>query len=246
MADGFITNTLEDGTVVLTNYKANVVDVVIPEEVDVIGPRVFFSASKMETLTLNERVREIPVDSFCYNIAFMNFIVPEANPYFSAKDGILYSKDGSVMLNYPPARTAEEYEIPEGISSMRQSFRYGPRFLYRITTPSSFAELPDDAFRCSFTVNTITVKDGPKRVGKRCFSFSTDLANIILPSTLEEIDEEAFRGLTSLEHIDIPASVRKIGAKAFIGCPLLKSIVIPASCEVAADSFDNDVAVTRA
>lgn len=246
MADGFVTETLEDGTVVLVNYKANVQDVVIPEDVDVIGPRVFFSASKMESLTLNERVREIPVDSFCYNIAFLNFIVPEANPYFSARNGILYSKDGSVMLNYPPARKDSEYVMEEGLLSMRQSFRYGPRFLFSITTPSTFAELPDDAFRCSFTVNTITVKDGPKRVGKRCFSFSTDLKNIILPSTLEVIDDEAFRGLTSLEHIDIPASVKSIGSKAFTGCPLLCEITIPAACKIEDDSFDSTTKVNRA
>ena len=245
MADGFITETLDDGTVVLTNYKANAVDVVLPEEVDIIGPRVFFSASKMETLKLNDRVREIPVDSFCYNIAFLNFIVPETNPYFSQRDGILYSKDGSVMLNYPPARRDESYVMEEGLLSMRQSFRYGPRFLKSITTPSSFSELPDDAFRCSFTVHTITVKDGPKRIGKRCFSFSTDLVDIILPQTLEEIDDEAFRGLTSLERLDIPSSVRRIGAKAFMDCPLLRSIAIPASCEIESDSFDQDVEVKR-
>ncbi|MCR5732523.1 MAG: leucine-rich repeat domain-containing protein [Sphaerochaetaceae bacterium] len=245
MAEAFKREIREDGKVVLVNYTNNDIEVVIPEDIDIIGPRVFFSASKMETLVLNDRVCEIPVDSFCYNISFTNFSVPESNPFFSERDGLLYTKDGKTLLNYPPARKAESYEIEEGVTSMRQSFRYGPRFLFEITTPSTFAELPDDAFRCSFTVRKVKIKDNVRRIGKRCFSFSTDLESIALPSTLEEIDEEAFRGLTSLSEIEIPESVKKIAPRAFVGCPLLKSVKISSTCEIAPDSFDSSVIVER-
>lgn len=245
MAEAFKKEINEEGKVVLVNYTANDVEVTLPEDIDIIGNRVFFSASKMETLILNEKVAEIPIDSFCYNISLTNIVVPEANPFFSSRDGILYSKDGKTLLNYPPARKAERYEIEEGTLFMRQSFRYGPRFLFEITTPSTFTSLPDDAFRCSFTVRKINVKEGVKKIGKRCFSFSTDLETVNLPSGLEEIEEDAFRGLTSLETIEIPSSVKVIGPKAFSDCPRLKSIKLPSACEIAPDSFDESVSVER-
>lgn len=43
------------------------------------------------------------------------FKVSEKNPYYVSKDGVLFSKDMTIMLGYPCAKTDTSYEIPESV-----------------------------------------------------------------------------------------------------------------------------------
>ena len=61
-----------------------------------------------------------------------------------------------------------------------------------------------------------------------CFENCTQLTTVILPDTLEEINNDAFAGCTSLRGIYIPESTYVIGAGAFYGCTDLEAICIPA------------------
>lgn len=55
------------------------------------------------------------------------------------------------------------------------------------------------------------------------FNDCCELSNIILPSTLRKIGENAFYGCTKLKHIDIPNHVEYIGDEAFGKCSNLES-----------------------
>lgn len=50
------------------------------------------------------------------------------------------------------------------------------------------------------------------------------LKEVILPETVETIEEYAFSSCTTLEEITIPASVTNIAANAFEECTALKTI----------------------
>ena len=50
------------------------------------------------------------------------------------------------------------------------------------------------------------------------------IQSIILPESLEDIDDNAFSGFASLQSIHIPNGVRKIGEYAFFGCLQLRSV----------------------
>ena len=92
----------------------------------------------------------------------------------------------------------------------------------------SFAEA---AAVTSFESFTATEKNSIKEVfelpyffkGERIPSFEgcTALKQIILPGTLETIQENAFKGCTGLEVITIPSTVTTIGEGAFEGCTSL-------------------------
>jgi hypothetical protein len=59
-----------------------------------------------------------------------------------------------------------------------------------------------------------------------CFSECEELTTVILPNTLEFIDNRAFEGCTSMRGIFIPESVIHIGENAFLDCKNLEAIYL--------------------
>lgn len=55
------------------------------------------------------------------------YVVAPANPYYKAVDGVLYSKDGTILLRYPGGRTDDTFTVPQGVKVIgaRAFQRYG-------------------------------------------------------------------------------------------------------------------------
>lgn len=71
-------------------------------------------------------------------------------------------------------------------------------------------------FECSFTVG-----DKVTRIPKGVFSNNYTLTELVLPTSVEIIDDEAFSGCQNLKSIYLPDHVRKIGIEAFGYCSSL-------------------------
>ena len=55
------------------------------------------------------------------------------------------------------------------------------------------------------------------------------IREVVIPSSVTEIEKEAFYECRNLEKVVIPDSVKKIGQQAFTRCGKLKSVCIPDS-----------------
>ena len=62
-------------------------------------------------------------------------------------------------------------------------------------------------------------------------------ADLVLPASLRQVDEEAFRGIPA-RCVYIPDGCAVIGPRAFADCRSLRRIRIPAGCAVDASAFD--------
>lgn len=85
-------------------------------------------------------------------------------------------------------------------------------------------ELAPYTFSGAWLAEQKTLPEGLKIIGTLCFE-DCDFTSLLLPSTLERIDNGAFDGCTALTTITIPANVTKIYNNAFVGCTALTSIV---------------------
>ena len=71
-----------------------------------------------------------------------------------------------------------------------------------------------------------TIEDMPvTTIGERAF-YSTKPKEVILPESIEIIEERAFYYVQSLEKINFPSSLTKIDESAFTWCSSLKNIPI--------------------
>ena len=125
-ADGFTYELLADGTASITGCSLTG-DVVIPDTVDGytvtnLHRELFYGNSELTRVWVPATVTyfgDDPTDctftyvfSYCYNLTSIN--VASDNPSFRSVDGVLYSKDMSVLYNYPCSRAGEIYHVPEG------------------------------------------------------------------------------------------------------------------------------------
>lgn len=61
-----------------------------------------------------------------------------------------------------------------------------------------------------------------KEIAKLAFYRCLDVVRVVLPDTIEKIDDEAFRGCESLYAVNAGKNLSFIGKKAFYGCESLK------------------------
>lgn len=72
-----------------------------------------------------------------------------------------------------------------------------------------------------------------------CVLLGVAFAEFYLPSSLQEIADEAYYNCDSLTELEIPDGTTRIGARAFADCDNLRQITIPKSVtEIGEDAFD--------
>ena len=76
---------------------------------------------------------------------------------------------------------------------------------------------------------TYNVIDGVKSIYKYAFSDTYITKEIILPDSLQVIEDNAFDTCKSLVKINLPVGLKSIGSKAFTNCDSVESLVIPDS-----------------
>lgn len=79
-----------------------------------VGKDAFLYNSSIKNLTLGENA-SAEEGAFKEMTVLESFTVNESNGYFSAKDGILYSKDFTVLYNYPANKKGTEAVIPDSV-----------------------------------------------------------------------------------------------------------------------------------
>lgn len=142
----------------------------IPVGVEYIGERVFSGCS---------RLKEIKVDV--------------DNDFYCDIGGVLFSKDGTNLLNYPIGSPATEYTIP-----------------------SSTKILEDHSFTCAENLEKVNFNEGLERINDEVFNSCYKLKEAILPNGLKHIGAGAFQDCTNFEYVFIPDSVEHVGGVAFL------------------------------
>lgn len=79
----------------------------------------FYECQSLVGLTIPASVEIINASAFQDTPSLKEFTVAEDNENFKAVDGVLYSKDGSILIAYPAGKTAESYTTPESVTRIR-------------------------------------------------------------------------------------------------------------------------------
>ena len=140
------------------------------------------------------------------------FAVDADNPYFTVKDGVLFSKDMSVLIAYPSYKEGETYVIPESVKT-----------------------ISDYAFSQCWNLKKIVLSSTLEKIGNYAFVGANEVREFDLPETVKEIGEGAFNQCVSIKSIKIPEGVKKIRANTFEYCDALEKVYLPDSVEIIED-----------
>ncbi len=242
------------------SWCSGLTDVIISNSVETVGENAFesitdlsnvtlgssvktigdgaFKYLKMTDIHLTESVEVIGEDAFygCENLT--EFTVDEVNSNFSAKDGVLYSKDGKTLVLYPMGKTGDSYTIPDSVVNIGKRAFNGNNKIQTMDT-ANVVTIGEEAFEGS-GLESINIRDSVVTIGLEAFKNCPSLVTVTIPasSSLETIGVEAFSQCLELMSINLPASLKTIGGWAFGYCDSLESLWIgPLVESIGTDTF---------
>ena len=181
---------LGNSTFQYCTQASDIESVTLPDSLTTIEKNAFYNCEKLKSVTIPPNVSFIGLAAFVEGLSESSLTeikVDPENPYFSEKDGVVFSKDGTKLIMFPSGRSGD-YQIPDGTVSVG-----------------------DYAFYYCVNVSSITVPGSVRSLGEGAFGNCSSLTKAVLNEGLEEIGEYAFQSSSGIRDIIIPASVKSVG-----------------------------------
>ncbi|MBR3354507.1 MAG: leucine-rich repeat protein [Oscillospiraceae bacterium] len=241
-------------------------EVNIPDGVVEIPNNLFKDALSLTELYIPENVKTIGKDAFpvgntsiqsqyyqTRNVALSSICVSEKNESYASYQGILYSKDMSILYRCPPSLTVTSLVIPDGVEMIADYAFCNNKTVTDVVLPESLKKIGRSAFLNCSVLKTINL-DGIEYMGdsafggcinlvradlscevipKDCFRNCAMLTDVALNNT-REIKEQAFEN-TKIAAIAFPDTLRIIESRAFYGAEL-ENVTVPKTVEKAGES----------
>lgn len=212
-----------------------------------ISDSAFSNCDRLESITIPHSVDSIGRVAF-YNCSKLIAIqVDSRNKKYSSHEGVLHSKDGTLLIQYPKGKPDDIYRILESVTTIRESaFKNCDNLNYIYLLSSSLKKIEKDAFfLCHGLIRVYMGASAISEIEERAFYGCSSLTGIYLPYNVTSIKSETFRGCISLEEVHLTSAIDSIEEWAFEGCRALKQINIPNSVSYIGDcAFENCSSLT--
>lgn len=178
---------------------------------------LFRGEDNIVKITFTENIKDFGGSSLMYCSGLTAFEVVEENPYYKSIDGVLFSKDGKTLLAYPVGKKEKDYNIPEGVETLRSCLFQQCQYLTSITLSSTVKTIEDGVFEdCDNLVNIYVDENNPYYKSVDGNLYLKDGKTLIRYATGKKDN-----------HFTIPNEVESLGKSVFDSCKNLKSIYIP-------------------
>ena len=209
---------------------------VLPEGLKTVGG--FMSCPNLTGLVLPEGLEEIAICAFngCTAITSMRipatvffldgscfagckikaYEVDNENPYFTAVDGVIFSKDLTTLVAFPSAYPHNHYVVPEKTRIIGEC-AFENSCISSIELPEGLSSIKKGAFDGS-EIRNIEMPDSVTELGELVFRFCYNLEHIRLSNGLQTIPRQTFSNCPQLKHLEIPKSVKRLYYSAIAWC----------------------------
>ena len=218
----------------IESFNSRTAELEIPSELDglavvQLGKNAFVDADYLQTVTLPATLTELGDYAFVNCRKLTEYRVESGNPVFEAKDGVLYSGEGTVLERYPLGLVPTDVVIPDGITGVGNVAFACCESMTSLSLPDSLKSIGIAAFSDCPGLKSVVIPDGVTVLSDFAFNSCTNLAEVTLPSKLESIGFATFAA-TGLSKVTLPDTVTSIGRQAFAQTNLAE-ILLPKSVE---------------
>lgn len=243
---------LDDNTICISRYIGDETNATIPVKINgltvtTIGKNAF-AQTGLGCLNIPASITDIKPNAFKLS-GFNKIEVDKNNSNYTSINGVLFSKDKTVLFAYPKENSATSYIIPDGVKIIESTAFMGTSNLNSIVIPNGVTTIKENAFYLCSNLKNVSIPTSVKSIGRDAFDFSVCskvnngyyISNCLIGAdneingnfTIKDgtrlVADSALRGIENLESITIPASVEIIGDCALLNFSIdgkLKSITV--------------------
>ncbi|MEG0872913.1 MAG: leucine-rich repeat domain-containing protein [Clostridia bacterium] len=220
--DGSLYSKNYDTLITCPNGKS---DINMHANTKTISNNAFESCLKLTTLNIPQNVSTINAAQISNCTNLLNIIIDPNNQDFTFKDGVLYTKDMSVLIS--GTNTVSNVTVPSTVTSMRAYAFQNCRKLNKIDMSNSkIANIPGRSFE-NVGLSEILLPSTLKSIESQAFC-GTNLTNVTLPEGLTTIHNIAFYSNGALNTVSVPSTVNSM-TQPFAACGNLKNITVSPS-----------------
>lgn len=192
----------------------------IPDTVTRIGGAAFRNTA-LSTVTIPASVTSMGGGVFESCNYLTEFKVDPANRNYCAVDGVLFTKDMSVLIRYPVGRKDTSYVVPNGVREIASS-------AFCRTRPINYE---GDLLHSYYSpLVSVTLPEGLEYIGGSAFSECRNLVSIRIPDSVTAVGSYAFSNCLALASVDWPAGA-KFDSTLFSSCTSLAAVHISSGNE---------------
>ena len=185
-------------------------EIALPESLQTIG-EFAFENSGVERVRIPTAVTGSIVGAFAGK-SFQEIIIDEQNPAYKTVDGNIYSKDGTVLVQYLTGKTDATFVVPQGVLKIEAYAFYECTALKSVVLPDGLEELGGYAFQGCKGITEIELPDS-LRVYTAAF-YQIDLKKLVVPAGIEDYN---FDGHT-IEYVEFSEGITEIKIGRFLLC----------------------------
>ncbi|MBR2100872.1 MAG: leucine-rich repeat domain-containing protein [Eubacterium sp.] len=233
---------VENGEIAISGYtdRTTITEYVVPAEYEVDGKTYpvtkiadfgLCNAESLTKITIGKNIKEIGTWSMTNNQRLVEFVVDPENPYFTAVDGVLFSKDMKTIVYYPPAKGVnfdkygqvqlEKEKIKIGKDQVEiETYKDIPTY----NIPDSVETIAPKAFYKCYFLNVTHFPSALKTIGEKAFFQVYEQLDFDMPANSEFIGKDAFAYDDKLTKVDLGANIQEIEEYAFFNCTRLNEI----------------------
>jgi hypothetical protein len=222
----------------------NVQRLIIPKEIDFVLDEMYYEIDPWLVKNFSS------VTPNCPNLEYVQ--VEEGNETFTSKDGVLYSKDMTILYYCPPGKKGELI-VPEGVTKIELMAFQECAKLTAIHLPSTLTYVSGAAFGGNTSLKILTIAEecpSYKTESNVLFTKNGELLvtyaggktnrNYTVPKDVKMIGNTAFKGSTHLTKLSTQENFTTVGIEAFRDCTNLREVnFVEGLSEIYAGAFLN-------
>ena len=129
---------------------------VISDSVTVIEETGIYDCDSLENIVIGKGLASISGSAFPYCL-ITDITVSDENEFFCSVDGVLYSKDKTILYKYPSKKSGENYIIDDTVKTINDgAFVYASK-LKNVIVPSNVSEIGYYAFQHCYGLENLTI-----------------------------------------------------------------------------------------
>ena len=219
-------------------YCDKVSEIDFGNNVQVLESQAIENCNSLRKIYFGDGIKEINSNNFQSCPKIEEYFVNPSNLIYSSEDGVLYSKDKTVICLCPHMYEGEFVIKPtvtkigdmnnelESITYTKLQFTVFDE-CSRITSiifHDSIDKIVDGAFTKCSSLNSIEIPNSVTWIGNDLFYGCSSLKSILIPNSIISIGTYAFGNCLSLSELTIPSSVKSLGNWVFSGCDKLSDL----------------------